>query len=39
MVKRILVPTDGFENSEKAGEYAISIADVKWCRYPCFVHY
>ncbi len=28
MNKKILVPTDGSENSEKAGEYAISLADV-----------
>ncbi len=28
MNKKILVPTDGSENSLKAGEYAISLADV-----------
>jgi nucleotide-binding universal stress UspA family protein len=28
MVKKILLPTDGSENSERAGEYAISHADV-----------
>lgn len=28
MRKRILVPTDGSENAERAGEYAISLADI-----------
>ena len=28
MHKRILLPTDGSENAEKAGEYAISLADL-----------
>ena len=28
MHKRILVPTDGSENAERAGEYAISLADL-----------
>jgi nucleotide-binding universal stress UspA family protein len=28
MHKRILLPTDGSENSERAGEYAISLADL-----------
>jgi nucleotide-binding universal stress UspA family protein len=27
-MKKILLPTDGSENSEKAGEYAISLADI-----------
>jgi len=28
MYKKILVPTDGSENAERAGEYAISLADI-----------
>ena len=28
MQKRILLPTDGSENAERAGEYAISLADL-----------
>jgi nucleotide-binding universal stress UspA family protein len=28
MYKKILVPTDGSENAERAGEYAISLADL-----------
>ena len=28
MFKKILVPTDGSEPSERAGEYAISVADL-----------
>lgn len=28
MHKKILIPTDGSENAEKAGEYAISLADL-----------
>ena len=28
MHKRILLPTDGSENAERAGEYAISLADL-----------
>ena len=28
MLKRILLPTDGSVNAERAGEYAISLADV-----------
>jgi len=28
MLKKILLPTDGSENAERAGEYAISLADV-----------
>jgi nucleotide-binding universal stress UspA family protein len=28
MHKKILLPTDGSENAEKAGEYAISLADL-----------
>lgn len=27
-MKKILLPTDGSENAEKAGEYAISLADI-----------
>ncbi|UTB32933.1 MAG: universal stress protein [Methanobacterium sp. ERen5] len=27
-MKKILLPTDGSKNSEKAGEYAISLADI-----------
>lgn len=27
MHKRILLPTDGSENAERAGEYAISLVD------------
>ena len=28
MLKKILLPTDGSKNAERAGEYAISLADV-----------
>ena len=28
MYKKILVPTDGSENAERAGEYAISLANL-----------
>ena len=28
MFKKILVPTDGSKSSERAGEYAISVADL-----------
>ena len=28
MTKKILLPTDGSKNAERAGEYAISLADI-----------
>ena len=28
MPKKILLPTDGSKNAERAGEYAISLADI-----------